>query len=71
VTFLRKVMFKRLLCLFRHKPKICPECNGTGITEELDYDAESVSMVFYREINCRKCNGRGYLILREKKINER
>ena len=42
---------------------MCPECKGTGISEELDHDAESVSMTMYREITCRKCNGRGYIIL--------
>ena len=42
---------------------MCPECKGTGISEELYHDAESVSMCFYRDVNCRKCNGRGYIIL--------
>jgi len=45
------------------KEIMCPGCLGTGTSEELDHDDESVSACFYRDIDCRKCNGRGYIIV--------
>ena len=48
------------------KSKKCPSCDGTGIGQELDHDDECVSMTMYREIDCRECNGKGYIIKKEK-----
>ena len=47
------------------KQKQCPSCDGTGIGQELDHDDENVSMTMYREIDCRECNGKGYVIKEE------
>jgi len=43
----------------------CPACDGTGIAQELNHDDENVSMTMYREIDCRECNGKGYIIEEE------
>ena len=47
------------------KQKKCPSCDGTRIGQELDHDDENVSMTMYREIDCRECRGKGYIIEKE------